>query len=750
LYNSLNFCLPAVVNRGSRLENKGNHLDLVRFAAFELDLRTGELRKSGRSVRLQPQPFKILARLISEPGRLVLREELQKEVWGEIAHVDYEHGLNFCIRQIRSALDDNAESPLFIETVPKRGYRFIAQLDPQAHEDEVESDGDSGSPVDLSRLAADDAFVETETAAPPELKSRRLLWVAASGSAFLIVGMLCLWLLIRQQLNATPKVLGYTQITRDGAVKVPAYCCTVLVSDRSRIYFSEVRSGQWGIGQVPEGGGDIETLRVGLHSPSVNDLSPSGTGLLITGWESISPAAPMDSPLWVAEPHDGSVRLVGDVRTHDAIRSGDGRKILYATRDALFECNADGSGSHLIMKTAGIPYRARWSSDRKLIRFTLYDARTGLHSLWEVRSDGANPHLLFPTGKSRNDECCGQWTLDGRYYLYQSAQNGQIQIWALPEGGGLFQSGISKPVQLTSGATSFLAPAVIDSRHLLVMGNKTRGELMRYDAVSKQFMTYLSGLSAEGLDFSRDGQWMVYVSYPDATLWRSRIDGSERRQIAPNDMSASLPRWSPNGNAVVFTGSKAGGSWKGYIVSAEGGSPEPLVAGDGPEFDTVWSADGTSLAYAESLSSPTSGIHLVDFETRLVTRLPGSDHLFSPRWSPDGRYLAALTTDSLNLLLFDFSKHRWRTLVGGKHISYPTWSRDTASITFRAIYEDATPFYRVRVRDGFVDRIASVSVPGSMALSVSGAWSGLAPDGVPLILRDTSMQEVYSLEVIWP
>src|SRR5262245_44945769 len=96
----------------------------LRFGAFELDLRSGEMRRGGVLVRLQPQPFKVLALLAGRSGELVTREEIQKEVWPAGTFVDFEQSLNFCIRQIRSALGDSALSPRFVETLPRRGYRF--------------------------------------------------------------------------------------------------------------------------------------------------------------------------------------------------------------------------------------------------------------------------------------------------------------------------------------------------------------------------------------------------------------------------------------------------------------------------------------------------------------------------------------------------------------------------------------------------------------------------------------------------
>ena len=103
--------------------------EIIRFGEFELALKSGELRKNGGVVRLQPQPFKVLVFLASHAGQTITRQELQQAVWEGETFVDFEHGLNFCIKQIRNALGDNAQSPRLVETLPRRGYRFIAQVE---------------------------------------------------------------------------------------------------------------------------------------------------------------------------------------------------------------------------------------------------------------------------------------------------------------------------------------------------------------------------------------------------------------------------------------------------------------------------------------------------------------------------------------------------------------------------------------------------------------------------------------------
>ena len=102
---------------------------VVRFAAFEVDLRTGELRKHGMRIKLQDQPFQILAMLLERPGELVTREQIHQKLWAADTFVDFDHSVNTAIRRLRDALGDTAETPRFIETLPRRGYRFIATSD---------------------------------------------------------------------------------------------------------------------------------------------------------------------------------------------------------------------------------------------------------------------------------------------------------------------------------------------------------------------------------------------------------------------------------------------------------------------------------------------------------------------------------------------------------------------------------------------------------------------------------------------
>jgi DNA-binding winged helix-turn-helix (wHTH) protein/TolB-like protein/Tfp pilus assembly protein PilF len=163
--------------------------DCVRFGGFELSLSAGELRKAGALIKLQPQPMRLLTLLVSRPGELVTREEIRQVVWGEDTTVEFDQGLNFCIRQIRAAIGDDAREPLFIETVPRRGYRFIAAFTrPEA--------SIAGQAQDVPA-----------TAMTAGLRRRTWPWFAGSAAAVLVLAGVPLWWFSHASEPRTPNAI---------------------------------------------------------------------------------------------------------------------------------------------------------------------------------------------------------------------------------------------------------------------------------------------------------------------------------------------------------------------------------------------------------------------------------------------------------------------------------------------------------------------------------------------------------------
>ena len=183
------------------------------------------------------------------------------------------------------------------------------------------------------------------------------------------------------------------------------------------------------------------------------------------------------------------------------------------------------------------------------------------------------------------------------------------------------------------------------------------------------------------------------------------------------------------------------------LVSADGGpTQEALPADEGSDVDGSWSPDGRRLAFGRLVSGGPEDnditIQIANLETGQITPVPGSKGLFSPRWSPDGRYVAGLSANSLRLLLYDLASQQWRPLVERTYVGYPAWARDSASLF---VTEDGRRV-RYRIADGRREVVHSFE--GLRQINrLLGPWVGQAPDDSILALRDTSLDEIFVLEL---
>jgi len=437
---------------------------------------------------------------------------------------------------------------------------------------------------------------------------------------------------------------------------------------------------------------------------------------------------------------------LGNLEGHAAAWSPDRKRIVYGKGNEIFLAKSDGSEPRRLLVTAGMASDLRWSPDGSILRFTVNDPQTNNRSIWQASADDGNLHPLLAGWNSTPNECCGHWTPDGRYFVFQASRGDTANLWAVREHSGLFQSSLQAPVQLTTGPMNVGDPVPSrDGKKLFAQGWQPRGELVRYDARTGQFVPYLSGISAMGLDFSRDGAWVAYNDGTDGTMWRSKVDGTQKLQLVSPPMQAYLPRWSPDGKQLAFFGHQPGETWQIYLVPAAGGAPELIYRSRTNLADPSWSPDGKSLAFGEnSLNNQGSAVYVLDLKTRNASKLPGSDGLFSPRWSPDGQHIAAIPLDSLKLMLFDLTTQKW-TELAKIFVAYPTWSRDGRYLYFNGAVDNQEGYYRVQISDRKLERI--VSLKGFQAAGGAfGNWTGLSPDGTPLFVRDASIQEIYALD----
>jgi eukaryotic-like serine/threonine-protein kinase len=567
--------------------------------------------------------------------------------------------------------------------------------------------------------------------------SYRKRWRIAAAMVIVAVAAATYWLM---RPLPPPRVTGSVQITNDGRAKFPP-----TLTDGSRLYFVAVEGETFALYQTSVTGGEAVPLSQRLQGQWANlaGISPDGSQLLVHRGQGTNP----EGPLWVIPVLGGPGHRVGDLAVDDATWSSDGQTMVYMQGYDLYLARADGSEPRRLITTTGTPVWPRWSPDQKRLRFTLLDPKTQTSSLWEVAADGTNLHPLLPGWNNPQNECCGSWMPDGKYFLFQSTRNGRTDIWTMHEEGGLLRKGSREPVQLTNGPMNFLGPVPSkDGKRLFVIGSQPRGELARYDASSGQFVPYLGGISADHVSFSNDGQWVAYFAFPEGNLWRSKIDGSERLQLTFASMQAWLPRWSPDGKQIAFQGMTPDKPWAMYLISADGGHPKEVAPGLG---DIGWSADSQSLVFGNSPlfiePRPTQklAIHVMDLKTRQVSTLPGSEGLYGPRWSPDGRMIAALRAGPETLQVFDLVTRKW-TELGRIYVGYPSWSRDSKYVYFDSP-EGEPGFYRVRVADHKLERLFSLK-----NVRLADGWTGLAPDDSPLVLRDVGTQEIYALDVNLP
>lgn len=418
----------------------------------------------------------------------------------------------------------------------------------------------------------------------------------------------------------------------------------------------------------------------------------------------------------------------------------------------LYLAEHDGTGARKLVTVPGRPQEMRFSPDGTRFRFNVLDTITGNQKIWEANADGSSMHPLLPGWNNPPNECCGTWTPDGLYYVFQAQRDGANNIWALPEHSSTLRKVTHRPVKLTTGPLSFYAPVPSrDAKKLFVIGAQPRAELVRYDFTSGEFVPYLGGISAGELDFSRDGKWVAYVSYPDDTLWRRKLDGSERLQLTFPPQRAAIPHWSPDAKSIAFSAATPGKPWKVYVIPPDGGSPEPITSTETIETDPTWSPDGTTLAFSsnDNVHPENQFVQLFDLRNRQLSRIPGSEPVFGPRWSPDGRSIAVISSDNSRLLLLDIKTQKLRTLAAGVgFIGYLAWSPDSSYIYFDTTLTPNPGYYRMRILDAKLERLVDLkgirTFPDQFG-SV-GSWTGLGPNQTPLFVRDLSTQEIYALD----
>ena len=553
---------------------------IVRFDVFEIDLQAGALRKEGRKVKVQEQPFRVLSLLLQRPGQVVTRDELREQLWPADTFVDFDHGLNSAVARLREALGDSADKPRFIETIAKRGYRFIAVLEASSQPDansSAEAKDSAPKPIDRGNLVRRRlvaslslavvcvtvvALVYPKTPAPPQDKIEVVPLSGLRGfqatPAFSPDGTLVAF---RQSDGASKAGIYAAAVGGEKAVQLTSDmgdCCPTWSPDSRQIAFSRYSDGVLSILSIPVLGGREHRLYRGQESMG-GGLSWSPDGNYIA---------------YVASP------------------SGD------RTRSSIsFLSLADYSTREVTSPPPGYLDRSpMFSPDGKRLAFIRSTIAGVSNDIYVMSTGGGNPKRL--TFDRRPIMGSPAWTADSREIIFSSDRGVAIGLWRVSATGCV-------PVPVAGPVGEAVWPSI-----------PTNG---------KHNLVYEQG---------------VFKS----NIWRLDLRDPAHHDRAPFPIVSEKgdkmrPELSPDGKKVAFESNRLG-FWDLWTCEIEKGDCNQITSLHGTAGRARWSPDGRYIAF-EFHPSEHSEIYLVEVAggvPHLVPTIPGADNL-SPSWSRDGKWL---------------------------------------------------------------------------------------------------------------
>jgi Tol biopolymer transport system component/DNA-binding winged helix-turn-helix (wHTH) protein len=577
-------------------------VDLVRFGVFELDRRSGELRKAGARISLQEQGLQVLTLLLERPGDLVTRDELRQRLWPTGTFGDFDHGLNAVINRLRDTLGDSADTPRLIETLPRRGYRFIGSID------RPDAGGASGQSVPASALLTN-------------RPARRPFWLRILVGAVAVAGVLAgaAWLVRRDGavVGSAMRVVPLT--TLRGHETWPTFS-----PDGSHVAFA------WGgekddnpdIYIATVGRPEVRRLTSDPQADSAPSWSPDGRQLAYV--RALPGTAPFDihsslrGLVHLMSPLGGDDRRLNDAPVAPPLAwAPDGRHL--AARYWPAAGRAGERGIYLFAVTGDEP-RALTRPARGVShsapafspsgRQLAYASCIGAWCEIEVLDldDGLVPkppprrvthHRLAMWGLNST-----AWTRDGRSIVY-SSWDGEAYLWSVRADGS------HAPERLEAAGLGAIMPTVAASTNQIVFARSL------YDVDIFEFRPGSPAVRVVGSTFielgpavSPDGRRLAFSSARSGQsthIWIANRDGSDIRQLThgPGVFQGS-PRWSPDASRIAFDSFGEAGVWKVWVIDADGGTPQPITNIKSEQVVPSWSRDGRWINFAAGEWDPYS------------------------------------------------------------------------------------------------------------------------------------------------
>ena len=589
----------------------------LRFGDFEADLATGELRKFGIPIKIQDQPMRVLAALLERPGEVVTRDEFQQRLWPDVQALDFEHGLNMAVRKLRAALNDSADTPRFIETLPRKGYRFIAPL----------------------------AGAAEEAAAPPPAQrsiARRGAIVIAA--LLTLAGIGAVW-----RSDPGPQEKVSVLYSNSGGTNQIAFS-----PDGSSIAFTAVTLGQPsrvyiktpGISAPRRLTDDAEPT----HTESNIGWIPDGSGITFVRRERGYPSA-----LYLAPVTGGTPRKLLDIEASFSYSWSPDSKFIATSlpdasgRPAIYLVSIpDGKQCQLSFPPPDPPNSGpglggdmgpRFSPDGKTIAFarrsgkafTVMTIPAAGGTAMEIVTHPNRPHDIF-------------WAADGKEIVYcLPPQVDAPSVYRVN-----VSSGKPRPIHLAPLEANITALAVSEKSHRLVFAvSSMRSRIWRYDLPRGSSAPPTPSRAAESDSiqsspaFSPDGKRFAFSSTRNGNyeIYLSDLEGGQPMQLTNfGKGETGWPRWSPDGRQIAFDARPNGQSGV-YVVDSAGGTPRLLTRASGHAVMPEWSPDGTTIYYTLDTAQG-SDIWKVPAAGGTPVRIT-TDGSFGTIPSPDGKTLYA-------------------------------------------------------------------------------------------------------------
>ncbi len=653
---------------------------IIRLGVFEVDLDSGQLRRNGFKVKLQEQPFQVLALLLEHPGEVVTREELRRRLWPADTFVDFEHGLNAAIKRLRTSLGDDADNPRFVETVPRRGYRLLA---------DVSAPGSGQSEGAEPRRTAGVTARRFRTLGRALVLS--LLVVAVVGFGAIRYPF------HTRKLPAMPPMRTIPLTTSPGAELEPAFsrggeqvafiwdgnttkrtdvyvkrigtdrplqltqssgfvCCPAWTSDDRYIAFERCAGENAGIFLVPSLGGPERRLR---KTGGCNGISWSPAEQLLVFSEKSS--GDVSSALFLMsmddlEPHQLTFPMENVVGDHKPVFSPDGKSVAFlriigeATTD-IYTVPVSGGTPHQLTFDKTFVNGLTWTADGKRIVFSSH--RDGGQSLWVVPVAGGEPTRVPVGGAVASDPTISR---NGDRLAYrQGLLHPNLWVIEIPDGTHRVSR---RGKTFLSSATYNNSPQFSPDGKKVAFASARSGdnEIWTCDATNcsdPQQLTFLKAVSGTPR-WSPDSKRIVFDSRPSGHSQVLILNAEGGRPVALTNGSAEdkVPSWSSDGRFVYFSSNRGGASqiWK---VAASGGQPSQVTQHGG--FAAFESSDGKLLYYAKDDQPGIWRMPTIGGDEIRVLAQPSPENWGDWALSDRGIYYVHATNPSPAVEFFDFA-----------------------------------------------------------------------------------------------